>query len=67
MNQTLPIVYLARHGETDWSLSGQYTGLSDLAWIERGKNNARQLGEHPRGMTFAKVSAIAISTNGAIS
>ena len=26
MNETLPSVYLARHGETAWSLSGQHTG-----------------------------------------
>jgi probable phosphoglycerate mutase len=55
MSNTLPIVYLARHGETAWSLSGQYTGLSDLPLIERGEKNARQLGERLRGMNFAKV------------
>ena len=30
MNGALPIVCLARHGETAWSLSGQHTGLTDL-------------------------------------
>ena len=30
MSESLPIVYLARHGETAWSLSGQHTGLTDL-------------------------------------
>jgi probable phosphoglycerate mutase len=55
MSETLPIVYLARHGETAWSLTGQYTGLTDLPLIERGEKNARQLGQRLRGMTFAKV------------
>jgi probable phosphoglycerate mutase len=50
-----PVVYLARHGETAWSLSGQHTGLTDLPLTERGERNARRLGERLRGMTFAKV------------
>ena len=31
MSEPLPVVYLARHGETAWSISGQHTGLTDLA------------------------------------
>ena len=41
MSKALPVVYLARHGETAWSLSGQHTGLTDLPLTERGKRNAR--------------------------
>ncbi len=55
MREALPIVYLARHGETAWSLSGQHTGLTDLLLTERGERNARSLGERLRGLTFAKV------------
>ena len=55
VNQALPIVYLARHGETAWTLSGQYTGLTDLALTERGEGNARRLEERLRGLTFAKI------------
>lgn len=54
-NEKLPVVYLARHGETAWSLTGQHTGLSDLPLTERGESNARRLGERLRGMNFAKV------------
>ena len=50
-----PIIYLARHGETAWSLSGQHTGLTDLPLTERGERNARHLGERLRGLTFAEV------------
>ena len=55
MSESLPIVYLARHGETAWSLSGQHTGLTDLPLTERGERNARRLAERLRGLTFAKV------------
>jgi len=55
MSESLPIVYLARHGETAWSLSGQHTGLTDLPLTERGERNARRLGERLKGLTFAKV------------
>ena len=55
MGETLPSVYLARHGETAWSLSGQHTGLTDLPLTEHGERNARQLGERLRGLRFARV------------
>src|SRR6266550_7198790 len=55
MNQALQVVYLARHGETAWTLSGQHTGLTDLALTERGERNARRLQERLRGLSFAKV------------
>lgn len=51
----LPKVYLARHGETAWSLSGQHTGRSDIPLTANGETNARQLGERLQGLTFAKV------------
>src|SRR5882757_1377965 len=53
--ELLPTVYLARHGETAWSLSGQHTGLTDLPLTEHGEHNARQLGDRLRGLTVAKV------------
>ena len=55
MSEELPIIYLARHGETAWSLSGQHTGVTDLPLTERGERNARQLGERLKGLAFAKV------------
>src|SRR5438876_12297946 len=54
-NQALQVVYLARHGESAWSLSGQHTGLTDLALTERGERNARQLGHRLSGLSFAQV------------
>ncbi len=55
MSNELPTIYLARHGETEWSLSGQHTGLTDLPLTARGEQNARRLGARLRGMKFAKV------------
>jgi broad specificity phosphatase PhoE len=55
MEQALPAVYLARHGETAWSLSGQHTGMTDLPLTERGERNARRLGERLRGLQFAQI------------
>lgn len=50
-----PVVYLARHGETAWSLSGQHTGLTDLPLTPRGECNARKLGARLKGMEFARL------------
>ena len=55
MSEVLPIVYLARHGETAWSLSGQHTGRTDLPLTARGEENARRLGERLRGLALARV------------
>jgi broad specificity phosphatase PhoE len=55
MAQKFPILSLARHGETAWSLSGQHTGLTDIPLTEKGVEDARRLGERLRGMTFARV------------
>ena len=54
MAEALPVVYLARHGETAWSLSGQHTGRTDLPLTEGGERNARALGARLRGLVFAK-------------
>src|SRR5579862_2295733 len=55
MHSSLPMIYLARHGETAWSLSGQHTGLTDMPLTERGERNARSLGERLQRLSFATV------------
>jgi probable phosphoglycerate mutase len=55
LNETFPTVYLARHGETAWSLTGQHTGMTDLPLTKHGEQNARRLGVRLCGLTFAKV------------
>ncbi len=55
MSERFSIIYLVRHGETEWSLSGQHTGVTDLPLTERGERNARRLEGRLRGAAFAKV------------
>jgi broad specificity phosphatase PhoE len=55
MNNQLPVIYLARHGETAWTITGQHTGLTDLPLTAQGENNARRLGCRLKGLEFAKV------------
>jgi probable phosphoglycerate mutase len=55
MNPPRPEIYLARHGETAWTISGQHTGLTDLPLTARGERNARRLGERLQGMNFDAV------------
>jgi broad specificity phosphatase PhoE len=55
MSESLPKIYLARHGETEWSLSGQHTGVTDIPLTEHGERNAHNLGERLRDTHFVKV------------
>ena len=55
MTDKLPTVYLARHGETAWSLSGRHTGRTDLPLTEEGERQARSLAPRLTGHSFAKV------------
>lgn len=51
-NDSLPRVYLARHGETEWSAAGRHTGRSNLALTTRGEQRARDLGKRLAGLNF---------------
>lgn len=55
MNSELPTIYVVRHGETAWSASGQHTGRTDIPLTERGRGDARRLGERLRRWTFDTV------------
>jgi broad specificity phosphatase PhoE len=55
MSETLPVLYIARHGNTAWTHTGQHTGLTDLPLTSDGERNAVRLGERMKGMKFAKV------------
>jgi probable phosphoglycerate mutase len=48
-------VFLVRHGETEWSLSGQHTGITDLPLTENGRRAAKRLAPLLSGTEFALV------------
>jgi probable phosphoglycerate mutase len=52
---SLPTVYLARHGETEWSKAHRHTGRTDLPLTPTGEADGPRLGERLRGTNFAKV------------
>jgi len=55
MAEKLPAAYLARHGETAWSLSGQHTGRTDLPLTEEGERQAQRLRPRLTGHGFVRV------------
>jgi broad specificity phosphatase PhoE len=55
MSDALPVAYLARHGGTAWTVSGQHTGLTDLPLTAQGEAEAVRLGARLEGLRFAAV------------
>lgn len=55
MSEALPEVYLARHGETAWTIDGRHTGKTDVPLTERGERNALSLRDRLQGLTFSQV------------
>ncbi len=51
----LPVVYLVRHGETAWSLSGQHTGRTDIALTPNGEKQALSVAPRLRDLQFTSV------------
>ncbi len=54
MSESLPVVYLARHGETEWTITRQHTGRTDLRLTRRGEDNAGP-SERLRVLAFDRV------------
>lgn len=57
MSVALPLVYLARHGATAWSVAGQHTGRTDVPLTAAGEADARRLAARLAGGAFAQVLA----------
>ena len=48
-------LYLIRHGETKWSLSGRHTGTTDIPLTKHGEEEAHQLGQRLRLIQFSRI------------
>ena len=55
MSSAFPEIYLVRHGETEWSLSGRHTGRSDIPLTANGEAAAGKLTERLAGLSFSAV------------
>lgn len=54
--QQLPLrLHLIRHGETEWALTGRYTGRTDIPLTAHGEDEAREVGKFLCGISFAQV------------
>jgi probable phosphoglycerate mutase len=53
---------LVRHGETEWSRSGQHTGATDIPLTERGERQARAVGPLIRAMLGSAGPALVLSS-----
>src|SRR3569833_2495368 len=49
------MLWLIRHGETEWSLSGAHTGRTDLPLTAAGEESARKVGQELNGQQFSLV------------
>ncbi|HEX6596348.1 MAG TPA: histidine phosphatase family protein [Acidimicrobiales bacterium] len=56
-----PVVILVRHGETEWTLSGQHTGRTDIPLTENGRAQARELSAELADRKFALVLSSPLS------
>ena len=55
MAERHPEIWLMRHGETEWTATGQHTGRTDIPLTATGRRQAEILGRHLGGRTFALV------------
>jgi probable phosphoglycerate mutase len=46
---------LVRHGETAWTITGQYTGRTDIPLTQQGERDAKKLGARLKGLAFTQV------------
>ena len=55
MSESKVELWLVRHGETEWSLDGRHTSVTDIPLTEHGRERARELRDYLAGRKFAAV------------
>jgi probable phosphoglycerate mutase len=55
VHTALPEIYLARHGETAWTISRQHTGRTDIPLLSQGERDAIRLGQRLEGVAPTRV------------
>ena len=55
-------LYLMRHGEAAWSLSGQHTGRTDIPLTEQGEQDVRKLADRLHAVKFSRVLTSPLQT-----
>ncbi|KAF4407076.1 MULTISPECIES: histidine phosphatase family protein [Streptomyces] len=58
-----PRILLARHGQTEWSLTGKHTGRTDIPLLDEGRRDARLLGERLRRPPFDGLPGAEVRTS----
>ncbi|TQK44762.1 putative phosphoglycerate mutase [Streptomyces sp. SLBN-118] len=58
-----PRILLARHGQTEWSLSGRHTGRTDLRLLEEGRRGAKLLGERLHRAPWSGLESVEVRTS----
>ncbi|MDI3404362.1 histidine phosphatase family protein [Streptomyces cavernicola] len=58
-----PRILLARHGQTEWSLSGKHTGRTDIPLLDEGRRGAKLLGERLRRAPWNGLPDVEVRTS----
>ncbi|MFK4064818.1 histidine phosphatase family protein [Streptomyces sp. NPDC029674] len=58
-----PRILLARHGQTEWSLSGKHTGRTDIPLLEEGRRGAKLLGERLHRAPYEGLPDVEVRTS----
>ncbi|MCW7990761.1 MULTISPECIES: histidine phosphatase family protein [Streptomyces] len=58
-----PRIFLARHGQTEWSLSGRHTGRTDVPLLDEGRRGAKLLGERLHRAPWEGLPGVEVRTS----